>query len=191
MVQGCAPSGALQVSGWKAHPFPFLSLFRGRACRDQQASRWQCGPESSQTTSASLANLVVSLLLLCYVCRKGDQAAIPVRPGFFPLCMNSLPTSRIVPPSHLLVAVNGSVFPCPPTHPLLYEIGAQDESQLCKVITEPPVLTAIHVVVQDTLATCTLLYFFLLLDSQYYKFCFEFCNFSILDKIRFVLCCVE
>lgn len=56
-------------------------------------------------------------------------------------------------------------FPCPPAstptrHAPYSEIGEQVEGQLCKVTTEPSVLTAIQVVLPDTLATCTLLFFF-------------------------------
>lgn len=55
------------------------------------------------------------------------------------------------------------------------------ESQLCQVITEPhphpnSTVLVFLVVLLVTLAACTLL-FQLLLYSQYYKFCFDFCNF--------------
>lgn len=53
------------------------------------------------------------------------------------------------------------------------QIGEQVESQLCKVITEPPVLTAIGGGLAGYLGNVYIAFFFFpSLYSQYYKICF-------------------
>lgn len=52
-----------------------------------------------------------------------------------------------------------------PTSPFLSEIGEQLESQLCIVITEPPVVLVFTVVLQVTLAMCTLLFLTFIVQS--------------------------